>query len=542
MKEKIVLLAITLLSTSLICGATFITSTVIQSTTHTYPDDFPGQTLQEAIENGTVKDGDTIYVKQGTYYVHLNVTKSITLEGFHKDTTILDGMGNGTVVKVIADNVKISEFTIQRGSPYGVYLYGTSNSNVSRNIIKNNSYGIRLSSGYCTLRDNDIKNNEYNFGVSGGFIHDIDISNKVDGKPIYYWVNQHDKSIPSDAGYVAIVNSTGITAENLSLQRNCEGVLVVCSTNSIIQNVTLSDMETYITLTSSENNLVQGNKIICTRFIIPDFYGIQLTRSNSNVIVDNIIRNYLVAYRGIGFILDKSVNNSIIANNISKTIYSMQMQYSNGSIIFHNNFQYIGNLPKLQDSFDNKFDNGYEGNYWSDYTGNDTNGDGIGETRYVIDGDNQDNYPLVSKWGAFRTFKRPMEVEVYPKSTQKLYTFSNSTLGYPPLGFTFDGNLTISLKVTSGYLGFLSITIPRNWLDAPFNITIDDNPVGYTLTPTVNATHSSIYITYSKGNHIVKIKGTERGSIMGDLNGDGAVNILDCIIMANNFGSRESSQ
>jgi len=40
----------------------------------------------------------------------------------------------------------------------------------------------------------------------------------------------------------------------------------------------------------------------------------------------------------------------------------------------------------------------------------------------------------------------------------------------------------------------------------------------------------------------VKIKGTERGSIMGDLNGDGAVNILDCIIMANNFGSRESSQ
>jgi len=48
----------------------------------------------------------------------------------------------------------------------------------------------------------------------------------------------------------------------------------------------------------------------------------------------------------------------------------------------------------------NIWDDGYPsgGNYWSDYSGVDVNGDGIGDTPYIIDADNQDRYPLMHSW------------------------------------------------------------------------------------------------------------------------------------------------
>jgi parallel beta-helix repeat protein len=129
------------------------------------------------------------------------------------------------------------------GNTIGIQLnLFTGNNFVYDNSITNNSYGLQIiHSPNNVLKNNQLKENQFNLWVHvetsvqvSHYFNDIDRSNIVDGKPIYYWVDQHDKTVPSDAGYVALISCTGITVENLILSNNGQGVLLVATNNSLI--------------------------------------------------------------------------------------------------------------------------------------------------------------------------------------------------------------------------------------------------------------------------------------------------------------------
>jgi parallel beta-helix repeat protein len=89
--------------------------------------------------------------------------------------------------------------------------------------------------------------------------------------------------------------------------------------------------------------------------------------------------------------------NQIIANNIVDNGAGAEFVNSSNNIVYHNNF--IDNsvlITSFSTDDINFFDNGSEGNYWSSYHGEDNEGDGIGDTPYIINENNQDNYPIMN--------------------------------------------------------------------------------------------------------------------------------------------------
>ena len=68
--------------------------------------------IQDAINAAAL--GDIIYVYNGTYIEHLTVNKTLTITGEDKQGTVIDGSLTGTVIEIEANNVRISEFTIQK--------------------------------------------------------------------------------------------------------------------------------------------------------------------------------------------------------------------------------------------------------------------------------------------------------------------------------------------------------------------------------------------------------------------------------------------
>lgn len=166
--------------------------------------------------------------------------------------------------------------------------------------------------------------------------------------------------------------------------------------NVTIKNLIITGGEVGIGLYRCSYIIISNNTITGVSAPIPEVQttaGIVVSGGGYNIITGNLITNNYGAI-AIG---NDAMHNIVFGNNVTDNIYGIRIGKASDNTIQHNNF--VNNSLHVdvgEDSNNIIWDNGEEGNYWSNYTGTDDNGDGIGESPYIIDESNQDNYPLVN--------------------------------------------------------------------------------------------------------------------------------------------------
>lgn len=440
--------------------------------------------IQDAIDNASA--GDTILVYSGTYYENVNVNKQLFLKSIDNggDKPIVDAGGSGSAITLSAGNTMLEGFEVVNSSfvkagidvksndniiknnnaksnnYFGIHLsYSSNNNTLIGNNASNNDHGIDLgSSSNNTLTNNVMMGNKYNFGGYDSKIgNDIDTSNLVDGKPIYYIVNATNTVYgPSiNAGTLYCLNCVNITIKDMNLNTNGAGIFFWNTSRSSIQNVNVSYNYFGIYLQHSSNNtIIQNNASI-------NIVGIELDYSNNNTLSNNnaikgsmgiylfssnnnLLNGNYATYNSAGLSMYNSSNNTIRGNNFSYNYEGIRM-YGNGpwintnntllyNIVSHNTWNGIVLLGSPNNTIYNNFFNntnnsGFSlffkyankwninktpgtniiggphlgGNFWANPNGTgfsqtcvDSDGDGICDSPFTLNSINIDFLPLTS--------------------------------------------------------------------------------------------------------------------------------------------------
>ena len=312
------------------------------------PDDY--STIQEAIN--IANPGDTVFVRNGTYLENVIINKSVTLVGESKDAIISQNYTYATL-EITENDVTVEGFTIQN------YLDSFDPPPIPCGIFLN------LSSE-CQIRDNELGGRYWTsrLVISGGSRNRVEKNRMQSG--IYVFggsENSIEKNVVED-----------------------DSIIVSGSTLNVIMQNTVRSQYNTLELTGSNHNYILYNSF-CT-FCFPSNLCVLMLQSNNNTIEGNTM-------------VDESFEG----------ISRMDLWASCNNSFFHNNFgNFAGvNVSVDEDSKHNVWDDGYPsgGNKWIDYDGqdvyggryqNETGSDGIGDTPYVLNEHNQDNYPLMKTW------------------------------------------------------------------------------------------------------------------------------------------------
>jgi parallel beta-helix repeat protein len=277
----------------------------------------------------------------------------------------------------------------------GIHMFKCNDNDIGGNTVTYNYDGIYLN--YC--RSNYIVENEASWNIKKGiFLHNSNGNYIIKNTASYNVVD-------TNTGYgIFIYNSNRNHIAQNDIFHNGYGIGVKYSMNTMVVNNWIS--------TDRDREHQWGGGVHLFQCTGTTVYSNHITKSGEGVFIQNslntwVSENNISINKGEGIRHWVSDGVIITYNDLWDNGIGIRMfEFSRNVLVHHNNI--IGNQIQALDYYSNSWDDGYPsgGNYWSDYFGMDIHSgpgqnmpgsDGIGDTPYVIDGDSQDNYPLMAR-------------------------------------------------------------------------------------------------------------------------------------------------
>lgn len=290
-------------------------------------------------------DGDTIYVKPGTYREHIVLNKSLILmpPRGEDETVNLVGDGGDIGIEVLADGCKIEGITISDFAGPGIYVESKDNE-IRKNVFVDNVHGIFLNGtsgntletnqergGYCGIvllasSENTIRGNVAEECLLAGTLLNSSSKNTIEGskaegcvRGIYLITdsqeNQMDKNSMIDCGYGILLEKSSVA----NMIRGCafENATTAIALNSVsknlVQNNSVSNSTNGIALFSSADNSIVENSLV----------GLDTGIMVSEGSVSNVLTKNKIEESGSGIVVTDSSANKLEGNVMTEARWGL---------------------------------------------------------------------------------------------------------------------------------------------------------------------------------------------------------------------------
>ncbi len=364
------------------CGL-LLTATFAFGELRIAPDDGP---LQSHID--AAAPGSELILAEGLYSGSILIDKPLTLRG--EPGAILDGEGNGDVIRVTSPDVRIEGLTL-RNSGFnltdmnaGIHAEREAHRiHVEDNVLENVAFGLWLwhleapsvignrIAGNTAVRSQDRGDAIRLYNITGGTIADNDVRDSRDA--------------------IYVDTSRDLTFRNNRLRDSRFGIhYMFTHGGKIVGNHTSGTRAGYALMMSRDLEVVNNRSERDMN------YGILMNYVNYSTIAGNDIRG-ITAWHGPGgsehgvtlgaegkaLFIYNSQSNEIRGNRLADSELGIHLTAGSENNRLYDN-AFINNRQQVMYVATRTQEWSHEGrgNYWSDYLGWDLDGDGVGDTPY----------------------------------------------------------------------------------------------------------------------------------------------------------------